>query len=339
MTLLFMDGFDHYATADINKKWDISGGGTIFATGGRRNSGYYQLNNPTKKFIPQRDTVIVGHGFNITSASTTNVHLGFYDSVGAAYQIGIYVDSNGAFKVYRNSTAPAFNSAGGTLIGQSANGAFKFGMWLFVEVKVVIHDTTGSVEIRVEGVTVLNLTNVDTKHTANAWVDQIVFGAASGNSYIDDLYINDNQGSVNNNFLGDVRIDAYLPNADGTNSAFTPSTGTSHFALVDETVPNTTDYNDGVNVGDKDTYNFTDMSHTPASIFATQLCLAAAKDDSGARSVKPVTRSGGTNYVGSAFALSTSQLYATEIREVDPATSAAWTKANLNAAEFGAEVA
>jgi hypothetical protein len=55
--------------------------------------------------------------------------------------------------------------------------------------------------------------------------------------------------------------------------------------------------------------------------------------------VKDVVRSGGTDFAGAAQALSTSYGYKSAIREADPATGVPWTKAGVNTAEFGMDVA
>jgi hypothetical protein len=67
--------------------------------------------------------------------------------------------------------------------------------------------------------------------------------------------------------------------------------------------------------------------------------MIAKKDDSGTRSICSVTRSGGSDTDGATQALSTSYLCYREISVTDPNTAAAWTRANLNSAEFGVKVA
>ena len=70
-----------------------------------------------------------------------------------------------------------------------------------------------------------------------------------------------------------------------------------------------------------------------------QINLNVRKDDAGFRQVKDVVRSGGTDFAGITQAVSTSYGYKSAIREVDPAAGAPWTKAGVNSAEFGMEVA
>ncbi len=61
----------------------------------------------------------------------------------------------------------------------------------------------------------------------------------------------------------------------------------------------------------------------------------ARKDDAGARSIKQLCESGGTEELSATIALSSSYSYYDDILELDPNTGAAWTAANFNAATFG----
>jgi hypothetical protein len=115
------------------------------------------------------------------------------------------------------------------------------GYQFYLELKVVIHDTTGSYEIRINGQTLVSQTNIDTKLTSDANVDRIRFGTfnstGSGSdegNRITDLYVCDDSGSVNNTFLGPVRVLSLHPDADGDDEDWTLSSGTDSYALVNE---------------------------------------------------------------------------------------------------------
>ena len=81
----------------------------------------------------------------------------------------------------------------------------------------------------------------------------------------------------------------------------------------------------------------TAMTHSPTTIFGVQASVVARKDDAGARSHKPLRRSGGANTYGTTVALSTSYLTFRDVMERDPNGSIAWTQANVNSAQFGSE--
>jgi hypothetical protein len=155
---------------------------------------------------------------------------------------------------------------------------------------------------------------------------------------VDDLYVLDTTGTVNNDFLGDVRVQTLYPSADGTNTGFTPSTGTTHYTLVDEAAPNTTDLVSAANAGLKDSYGFQDLMGTTANVYGVQATSYAAKDNTGTVGVKNITRISGTQYTGpTAWYLSTTWTANRELWERNPATSGLWAPADVNAAEFGVE--
>lgn len=339
MSLLFMDGFDHIAnTTDLLKKLSAYSSSTVFTSGGRRGGGYLSLGSSvTKNLEAGESTLIIGFATQFLAMPTSSSPLLYlYDTIGAVYHVTVRVDNAGVFRVYRDSGTA-------NLLGTSSAGEFPgAGAWHYLEIKVVIHDTTGSVTIKVNGTQVLSVTNVDTRNGSSSTVNQILWLAAATTTYIDDLYVLNGSGSApNNDFLGDCRIDTLLPNANGNYSQLLGSDGnsTDNYLLVDEATPNTSDYTESSNVGNKDSYGMQNLSVITGTIYGAQVSAAVHKDDAGSRSIKVGVRSSSTDSVGSAIALSTSQLYYSNIHETDPATSAAWTESGINAAEALVEVA
>lgn len=336
MSLLFFDGFEVYATADITKRWtSMTGTPTINPTGGRRGGGALyapdgqnSARNVTKSLSANYSTVVVGFNFRpVTFESSVTTFFQLLDS-GTA-QLTLRINSDGTINVCR-STSTILETTAVALTADADN---------YLEFKVTVHDTTGSYELRLNGVDIASDTNVDTKHTANAHVNGLLLGPTGGLSVktwkFDDFYILDTSGpSPNNDFLGDVRIDAVYPTADGNYTAWTPSAGTDHYALVDESTPNETDYVSSSTAAEMDSYV---MGNPPSLsseiIYGVQVSVAALKDDAGSRSIKVGVRSGITDSVSGSQALTTSQAYYSHILGVDPNTSAAWTPEAVNAME------
>lgn len=343
MSLLFLDGFDHYATADIAKKWSQNNGATIAASGGRRGGGAMLCNstlNHCTKTIPDRTSLVIGAAITFASLPTgVSAPLFQMFSSGVA-QCEVRVNSAGLISVTRNGTA---------LAGGASSFALVPGIFYYIEWKFTIADSiaANSCVVRVNGAEVINVTaGQDTKNATDSTVNQLRVGNTNGlgsvilaGLVIDDMYVCDQAGAKNNDFLGDVRIDTIFPTSDGANSDWTPSSGSAHYALVDDATPNTTDYVESGTSGQRDTFGFGNIAHTPSAIFGTQICIAAHKDDAGARSLKAVTRPAATDYSGVDQPIGTTQFYYSEIRETDPETAAAWTKSGLNATEFGVECA
>ena len=76
---------------------------------------------------------------------------------------------------------------------------------------------------------------------------------------------------------------------------------------------------------------------TPSAgvVKAVGIHLFARKDDGGVRTIAPVVREAGVNYVGGNQNLGASYVYVTQYYEKNPATAADWTLTEVNADEFG----
>jgi hypothetical protein len=337
MALLFCDGFDHYATADLTKKWTAAGSGATIGTAGRDGSGNLATTAASAgwagKSFASVAALVIGVRFKYTSISGNPRLMTLFD--GVSQQCELKLNSDGTLSVLRNGTALTDGTSVVSLVA---------GTYYYLEFKVTVANSIAadSCKVRVNGADVITVAaGQDLQSTANASVSQLRLGAESGVNtaamLFDDLYICDQSGATNNDFLGDVRIDVVFPNGAGTHQSWTPSTGTDHAALIDETAPNTTDYLTGGAAGSKETSTLQDLSVNGA-ILAVQVNAALAKTDAGACTTKNLIRSGTTEANGAVFAPSTSYLYSSSIHESDPATGAAWLTSAINALEAGVEV-
>ena len=77
-----------------------------------------------------------------------------------------------------------------------------------------------------------------------------------------------------------------------------PRPARTHYTLVDDAAPNTTDYVSSATVGQRDTYGMQDLTAATGTIYGVQLNLAALKSDAGARSIKPLVLSGASEALG-----------------------------------------
>jgi len=223
------------------------------------------------------------------------------------------------------------------------------GVMAYVEWKVVIHPSAGTVEVRVNGNVVpgLNLTGQNTRASGFSTWTSVVLGTndnvgsswSGGNLNVDfdDVYVCDGSGSAPwNTFLGDCRVDALRPTAEGTSSQWTPLSGTDNAAMVNQTAPDDdTTYVSTVTSGHTDTYVTPDAPVAGAAIMGVQLNVSIKKEDAGSCAVSGVVRHSGTNYPVVLPNPGTTYAYQTVMMPTNPGTGVAWTEAGFNAAEFG----
>jgi hypothetical protein len=338
MALLFFDGFDHYGTGDPAAlgKWATASVAAAQSTVPRTGTHHLRISGGgflVSKPFPTSGGVVVGTAFHLPSVAGGATNL-LEVREGTTVHLAVSITAGMLLTVKRGTTVLA---TGTTVL--AING------WYYLELKGTIHDTTGSYEVRLDGVAEPNLTasGVDTRNagTTGQW-DRVVLAGIVTNSYYDDFYLCDQSGAApRNTFLGPVKIETVYPQTDavaaGSNAGLTPSTGTDHGALVDETTPNTSDYNSSPTVGLKDTYQYPALSLTGA-ILGIQTNLYAAKSDAAVRTVCAVVRAGGTDYDGANVSPLTTFSYFSEVRAQNPNTSADWTSADVGSLEVGMKV-
>ena len=348
MALLFFDGFERYyrgddmsvITSDVISSISMYGNNNFRSNGyiGRR-GGYcwcQQYGDNYIKYVLSSNyqTFIFGAAFKLDalpSYSQLYPFLSFRDGLSDAQ---LRFHGNGSeILVYRGDN---------TQLGTTSGAGLAMGVWRYLEIKVTIDNSSGAVEIRIDGSTVLNLTSQDTQYTSNAYFNvldhRMMYTGALNYTYWDDMYWLDTTGTKNNDFLGDVRVDPLDPSGAGTYTDFTPSAG-SNYQNVDEIYPDDdTTYNDGANVADQDTYAMDDLEALSTTIHGVKSQITVRKTDAGSRGTKILTRSGTTDHLSSELALSDSFVTHLEIMEDNPDDSAAWAEADVNAMEVGIEI-
>lgn len=335
MTVLFMDSFD---AQDVALKWESNLGATPdFAEPSRYAIGSTfsasTSSGRVRKGFAAAAEVVVGFAFRLDNLAAARTLLTLHGDAGATAHVNIQVTTAGALSVFRGITSVATSSAGTIVAGQ----------WYYLEVRATIADAGGIVQTRIDGALVNNFTG-DTKNggTANT-IDFVTLGTATVTDPLvtyDDLYILNALGSAPvNTFLGEVVVQTLVPTGAGANTQLTPVGSANNWENVDELPYSTADYNASDTVGHKDTYAMGNLAASTGTVFAVQTNIIGNKTGPGAASFKPVVRSGGTDYVGTATPLGPSPSWIGEVREQNPATSAAWAVSGVNAVEVGAEVA
>jgi hypothetical protein len=351
--LLATDGFE---VKDIEERW-VSGSGSWVGTGNLSGAGrfggdvsVFQSVASTvyyHRMFAESGTIIVGFAYKANGLNSSGFDIpicAFWGDARTTEHIYIGLQSTTHKIVIRRG------NWGGTTLATSASAAVPNNAWCYIEVKVVLHDTTGSVEVRMDGAAAVSVSGADTRNGGTlATMSSVMIGsqanfAASPTLFWDDFYICDTtdgtatQGAPLDDFLGDVRVRTLLPSGAGASTQLTPSTG-SNYDNVNDAPPVTTTYNFSSTSGHRDTYGLPNPSIPGTdTVVAVAAYMLAQRDNTSAISMKQAVKSGATVAYGSTRALTTTRTPYLDVLAEDPNTSAAWTSSAVDAMEIGAEV-
>lgn len=332
MALKFIEGFDLYTDSSQLSpgKWDNASGTASFTTGRLGINKCIALGNTMfiEKTVTNIGTGYWGFGFKLgTSPAAGNILIGYEGGVANFYvsiSVGRYLE---------------VKDAAGTIQATSAT-PLSVGIWYYIEGKAIIGNT-GSVEVKVDTSQVINATSIDIQNSSNAYITSYRFYGNSGTFYFDDHYFLDSTGTTNNTYLGDCRVDPFLPTADTADKDWTPSTGVVNYQMVDDpTAPDgDSTYVYSALVGDIDLYDFADMPIGTGDVYGLQVVANARKMDAGTKNIKLKVKYDATTQDSSSISLSTTYANKTAIFETSDGVNTAWTKATVDAAKIGIEVA
>lgn len=237
-------------------------------------------------------------------------------------------------QVQTDGSIAAYSGAG-LLLDQSAP-ILTANAYHHIETKLVRHASEGTLEVRVNGLAVLTLTELALG--AND-VGMVALGArirANGDdptNYFKDFVYWDGTGTAGNDFQGSVAVHDLVPNGD-ISLNWTPSTGLTGYNLLDEEPPNDLDY---IQAGDPApspaVFSLTDLPEDVTSVRALLPIVRAVKTDGGDCNLQVSVTPNNTDWDdGADRPMTTAFTYWWDVSPTSPATSAAWTPSEVNAA-------
>lgn len=329
MALLFFTGFEYGKAQGPEWAADYNAG---VITSPKRNGSYAMDVGGGTAYtagMGNKQTLIAGGAFySSTGPPGANYYiLTFQDGNASSVQLYLRANNDWSVSVVRGD---------GTVLGTSVAGVLPgTGIWYYVEFKAKIDNATGTYEVRINGVSKLSGSGADTQNSANAYATQIGFGSSSG-LRCDDVYVCDDSGAANNDFLGDCKVEGLLPSGAGTYAEWTPSAG-SNYQNVDDVGPHDGDstYNSSSTANQRDLFAMGNLATSSGTVKGVKFVAVVRKDDAGSRSVALMSKSGTTETLETTQSCNDSYTIITALRETDPNTSAAWTISNVNALEAG----
>lgn len=351
MAILFIDGFDSYGPEGQNisticgSYLDNTGGGSVISRNITRFGVGFSLaaidgntyNSMVKALFPDKGVATVGAAVIKQAAGAIQV-MAFADSGAADFQVGLQYNAGNQLVVRRG------NATGGTVLATGTRVA-SLSEWNYIEMRVGIHATTGFVEVRVNNITDILVTGVNTKNTANSVVNRVCMGGGNGYAILfDDMYVTD-ETTPNSGFLGDCRVQTLLPDGSGQNSAWSVSGATSGWQCVDDTAAQVngtysdTDFVYGSGTGIKFECTMSNLSGTSPTVFGIAVSNVSKKGDAGARTCQNLIYTNNAEASGAAYNLSTSYINYTDLFNTNPVTASSWTPTDINNLQVGQLIA
>lgn len=213
--------------------------------------------------------------------------------------------------------------------------------WYHIEIKVTIDGVVGAVEVRVEGIPVIEASNLNLGITPIAQVRINNFATNIGGSqdfYVKDYVIWNDAGSQNNDFIGSVIVQNLTTTSDIALN-WTPSVGSNGYSILDNIPPVDSEYIFAEDSPLPPPYvgTLSDLPPEVTSVKALVTFVRAAKNDGGDGSLQVglISDPDGTpaTVLGTNRPITVAQTYWRDVFEVDPATSAPWLPAAVNDAQ------
>ncbi len=155
-----------------------------------------------------------------------------------------------------------------------------------------------------------------------------------------DFYINDSSGAVNNSFLGDVKIDAYPINADGSLSdGFSSGSGGALWQAVKDFPVNISDWVEASAIGSQVSFELAntevDKDEVPLSVKTVAWASKMAGTDSG---IKLLMKEGDTIVKTDKQTLPVQGIKALDMIQNYSPSGSVWSVNSVNNLEIGVEV-
>lgn len=351
MALLFLDSFDHYLDTQMNTKWTT-------ASYQSRQPGLhgYGMSGVFRKGLAFSSTTILMEAYinriNIPMTIFSLYDNGANGSGSVVEQIWCDYQTDGSIRVSRYGSNAVLN-----LIAVTAPDVIRVGIWYHFGWKVHLDPVNGSVEVRVNGAPLINLTGIKTTNdvgntfpVSTYWsgvLGSFVLGDNANAVIFDDLVVQDDVADGINDprlpggggftkFLGPVEIRVKRPNGAGSVTGWTPTPTVPNYQNVDDlTSDDDTTYNSATPAqnGASDLFTMEDLA-VGEDVLAVQSLVLARKTQEGTAAIAKLTNDGVTTRAGATVYQPSTYSYMHAPEPTAPDGSL-WTAAKWNAIQYG----
>jgi hypothetical protein len=243
--------------------------------------------------------------------------------------------SNGSIEVRRSDNEL------GVLLGTTTGPVVTANSYKHIEIKGFSSSSAGTIEIKVDGVSVLNLSSLN---TGGGNIAQIVIGSLvspnppfpflTKRSFWKDLIFWDTTTAQNNDFLGECIVRHLIPNGDVTLGSWTTSSGTTGFNLLAQSPPVDTNFiRAGIGGFTASQFNLTNLPPDIVTVKALLPITRSRKVDGGDGNLQ-TGLTGTLTDLGNNSSITTAFTYRWDVSELSPDTGAPWTPVQVDAVKL-----
>ncbi len=347
MAILWADGFDHYGTSPNGGRTKMlagawaaisynTTGSDISVSSAQPRTGTYALRinhganavSQARRVVGSARTVVgCGFGARLNSLPIANDQHGF-EIRNASNEpiVRVVYQSDGSLGVKITNALTSLGNTDPVLVAGAYN---------HIEIKTTIDDIVGDVTINVNGAQVFLATDLNLGVAgASQYVwGSLVVGADDLITDIDDIVTWDDDGAVNNDFLGQQRVHTIFPTADTAVADWAAVGAVDDFDCVDEVPPDDdATYLAATVVAEVTELGIDSLPPETETIAGVYIPTLGRLAEAGLGNVRTSMVSGVAASDGPSQAFSASYAYYGVAHQVDPNTGVAWTKVGLEAA-------
>lgn len=258
MARIYTCGFELNSLADGMERFGTANTGSISST--TFNGGAYAYRNN-----PSSSVQACNFGFNAGSGIKTVYVRFYYRAVthpASASLVFSLMQSDLTTTLMRlRGTGSGLRAMNSPNVQVGSDFALSTGQWYRIEIKCFSHASTGTIDVLVDGVSVVSATGLN---TGGGDINGMQFGSGvslTHEYFIDDVAVNDTSGSFQTSYPGAGKVICLRPTATGDANDFTRggSDSGTNWGQVDEVTPNDgTDYNNSTTLNHVDMFNVTD---------------------------------------------------------------------------------
>lgn len=335
MALLFMDGFDHYtnssgasfSTVTFGTYGYVASGSNINVDiltmpelGGfgayRDGSAASPTRGSIQRTVPSQNTGAIGAG----------CHYYVVSGINGCAPISFEAGATNLFRAELNSSGNIQIISGASTVLATSSLALSTETLYHIEMRLDFGDSS-TIEVRVNGATFVTVSGIDTNNTAVTGVGFLghrVIGTHG--QLVDNVYIWNDTGSVNNTWLGERNVFTLFPSSDTSTADWSLSTGSDGATLLDNVPPlPSTQYIESSSATDRSEFNLGDLPTLDITITAIQPTILGLKTAASTIEVEYGVITNSVDVPSASTPLTQDQsLYFDTVLEINPDTAAPW---------------